>query len=84
MRAVIQRVSEACVKTDNKTIGKISWGLVVLLGIEDTDTVEDAEWQQRQRPPIGSLCLRMNDLIDYLAITSFPVLTWSFIVTWYV
>lgn len=44
MRAVIQRVSECSVTVDEKIVGSISTGLLVLLGIEDADTVEDMEW----------------------------------------
>ncbi|MDE3143429.1 MAG: D-tyrosyl-tRNA(Tyr) deacylase [Bacteroidota bacterium] len=44
MRAVIQRVSECSVTVDEKIVGSISAGLLVLLGIEDADTVEDIEW----------------------------------------
>jgi D-aminoacyl-tRNA deacylase len=41
MRAIIQRVSQASVTVDNKITGSIQLGLLVLLGIEDADTVED-------------------------------------------
>lgn len=44
MRVVIQRVTEASVKVDSETIGQISKGLMILLGIEHEDTLEDAEW----------------------------------------
>jgi len=44
MRAVIQRVSKASVTIDNKIYSRINNGLLVLLGIEDTDTAEDVEW----------------------------------------
>jgi D-tyrosyl-tRNA(Tyr) deacylase len=44
MKAVIQRVSKASVTIDNKVHSQIGSGLLVLLGIEDTDTVEDIEW----------------------------------------
>jgi len=44
MRAVIQRVSKACVTIDNKIYSQINNGLLVLLGIEDADTAEDIEW----------------------------------------
>lgn len=44
MRAVIQRVSGASVAIDGKIHSKISNGLLVLLGIEDADTMEDIEW----------------------------------------
>jgi len=44
MKAVIQRVSRARVQVDMKIAGEIGLGLLVLLGIEDADTVEDIEW----------------------------------------
>ena len=44
MRAVIQRVSFAEVKVDDKIIGKIDLGLLVLLGIEGADDASDIEW----------------------------------------
>tara|TARA_B100000795_G_scaffold225955_1_gene181819 strand:+ start:37 stop:489 length:453 start_codon:yes stop_codon:yes gene_type:complete len=44
MRAVVQRVNSASVKVEIKTIGEIETGLLILLGIEDADTVEDLNW----------------------------------------
>ena len=44
MRAVIQRVSEASVTAEGKITGIIEKGLLVLLGIEDADSMEDLEW----------------------------------------
>jgi len=44
MRAVIQRVSRASVKTDNKIKSEISTGLLVLIGIEESDNDTDIEW----------------------------------------
>lgn len=44
MRTVIQRVSHASVTIDGKINGQISRGLLILLGIEDTDTDEDIQW----------------------------------------
>ena len=44
MKAVIQRVSEASVKIEGSIKGQINSGLLVLLGIEEADTVEDIEW----------------------------------------
>lgn len=44
MRAVIQRVSEASVKVDGSVTGSIATGLLVLVGIEDADTMEDVIW----------------------------------------
>ncbi|MEP7317871.1 MAG: D-aminoacyl-tRNA deacylase [Panacibacter sp.] len=44
MRAVIQRVSSASVIVEENITGSIENGLLVLVGIEDTDTSEDIEW----------------------------------------
>tara|TARA_B110000208_G_scaffold185148_1_gene239899 strand:- start:1009 stop:1461 length:453 start_codon:yes stop_codon:yes gene_type:complete len=44
MRVVIQRVKNAQVDIENKTVGSIDQGLVVLLGIEMADTLEDLIW----------------------------------------
>ncbi|MFT3949407.1 MAG: D-aminoacyl-tRNA deacylase [Agriterribacter sp.] len=44
MRAVLQRVSHASVVVDGNATGAIQNGLLVLVGIEDTDTTEDIEW----------------------------------------
>ena len=42
MRALIQRVARASVTIDGVVHGKIGQGFLVLLGITDGDTVEDA------------------------------------------
>jgi D-tyrosyl-tRNA(Tyr) deacylase len=44
MKAVIQRVSKASVTIDTKTKSSISSGLLILLGIEESDTQEDIDW----------------------------------------
>jgi len=44
MKAVIQRVREASVKVDNHKISRIETGLLILLGIEDSDNNQDIEW----------------------------------------
>ena len=44
MRVVIQRVLEASVVVDEKVVGSIKNGLLVLLGIEDADTQDDINW----------------------------------------
>ena len=44
MRVVIQRVTEASVRVDNKVTGAINKGLLILVGIEDADTQEDIDW----------------------------------------
>lgn len=44
MRAVIQRVSTASVTVASEVISQIDQGVLVLLGIEASDRLEDAEW----------------------------------------
>lgn len=44
MRAVIQRVKEASVTVEGVRISAIGCGLLVLLGVEPEDGVEDLEW----------------------------------------
>lgn len=44
MRAVIQRVSYAKCRVDEKITGEINQGLLVLLGIEADDMTEDLQW----------------------------------------
>ena len=43
MRAVIQRVLNSSVTVDGKTVGEISKGYTVLLGVMDGDTEHEAE-----------------------------------------
>jgi D-tyrosyl-tRNA(Tyr) deacylase len=44
MRAVIQRVTQANVVINNSIRSAIANGLLVLVGIEDADTIEDIIW----------------------------------------
>jgi D-aminoacyl-tRNA deacylase len=44
MRTIVQRVAQAAVVVDHKTVGEIGIGILVLLGIEAADTREDIEW----------------------------------------
>lgn len=44
MRAVVQRVTEASVTVEGKTVGSIGSGLMVLLGVEQEDTEKDGAY----------------------------------------
>ena len=44
MKVVIQRVSSASVTIDSKIVAEIPKGLLVLVGIEDSDSQEDTNW----------------------------------------
>ena len=44
MRAVVQRVSEASVSINGKVKSAIGQGLLIFLGIEEVDTLDDITW----------------------------------------
>ncbi|WP_206856324.1 D-aminoacyl-tRNA deacylase [Candidatus Enterococcus mangumiae] len=44
MRAVIQRVSQAAVSIDEQEVGRINHGLLILLGVHETDTQTDVDY----------------------------------------
>lgn len=44
MRIVIQRVTEARVSVDQEVVGEVGLGYMILVGVEDADTQEDADW----------------------------------------
>ena len=48
MRTVIQRVQQAAVTIDHRLQAAIKGGLLVSLGIEDSDTYEDIDWLCRK------------------------------------
>lgn len=48
MRVVIQRVAEASVLVDGKETGKINKGFVLLVGVEETDELEDVKYLTRK------------------------------------
>lgn len=48
MRALIQRVTQASVRIEEKTKAEIGNGLLILLGIEEEDSMEDVTWLSRK------------------------------------
>lgn len=44
MKVVIQRVSEASVTINQEEISRISSGFLLLIGVSEEDTQEDADW----------------------------------------
>ena len=44
MRVVLQRVTDARVAVDGRTVGEIRHGWLALAGVAPTDTPKDAEW----------------------------------------
>lgn len=52
MKALIQRVSEASVEVKGERIAQIGSGLLVLLGITHSDTLEDVDKMARKIPAL--------------------------------
>ncbi len=50
MRAVVQRVKSASVKVDEKIIGQIEHGILLLLGVEESDNDKDLEYMSDKVP----------------------------------
>lgn len=44
MKVVIQKVTAANVTVENKIVADIKRGLLVLIGFEDADTIDDIKW----------------------------------------
>lgn len=44
MKILLQRVTQASVTVDNKIVGEIGRGFVLLLGVTHTDTQQEADW----------------------------------------
>ena len=52
MKAVIQRVQNANLKVDGELISEIGFGYVIFLGVENTDTKEQADYMIKKIPPL--------------------------------
>jgi len=48
MRVVIQRVTRASVEIEKKIHSEITKGVLIFVGIEETDNIEDIEWLSRK------------------------------------
>ena len=81
MRAVIQRVKQASVEVEGKTVGKIRDGLVILLGVTHNDCEEDANYLARKicdlrifEDPDQKMNLSLRDVEgEVLAISQFTL-----------
>jgi D-aminoacyl-tRNA deacylase len=69
MRAVVQRVTRASVTVEDRTIGEIQQGLVVLLGVARDDSETDAEYLAAKIPALrifddaqGKMNLSLRDV----------------------
>lgn len=48
MRVVIQRVSQSSVEVEHQIVGKIDKGLMLLIGVDENDGIEDSKWLARK------------------------------------
>jgi D-tyrosyl-tRNA(Tyr) deacylase len=69
MKAVIQRVSSASVEVEGKPVAAIARGLLVLVGIEQTDAPRDRDWLADKLPNLrifedaaGKMNLSVTDI----------------------
>lgn len=69
MKLVIQRVSKANVKVDNKIVGEIDNGFMILIGIKQSDTKEIADFMVKKISKLrifddeqGKMNLSINDI----------------------
>lgn len=81
MRIIIQRVSEASVTIDKRLKAEINKGMLVLVGIEDSDTEDDINWLTNKIINLrifddqnGVMNLSLNDIEgDLLVVSQFTL-----------
>lgn len=81
MRLVLQRVSEASVQINGSSHAGIGKGLMILLGIEERDTQQDADWligKVRQmrifNDEVGKMNLSIEDIGgEFLVVSQFTL-----------
>lgn len=82
MIAVVQRVTQASVSIEGKIVGKIDQGLLVLLGISNSDSEEDADYLVKKIAALrifsdsdGKMNLDVREVFgDILLISQFTLL----------
>ncbi len=63
MKAVIQRVLDACLKVDGELVSEIGFGYVIFLGVGKSDTKEIADYFIKKIPPLR-ICEDENGKIN--------------------
>jgi len=82
MRAVIQRVDQACVRINSQLYSAIDQGLLVLLGVEKGDSEKDADYILEKtvnlrifEDDLGKMNLSLTDVAgDMLVVSQFTLL----------
>lgn len=77
MRVVIQRVTQASVTIDQKIYSSIKNGLLIFLGIEDSDSMVDIEWLCQKitnlrifNDELGVMNISVKDIVGELMVIS--------------
>lgn len=81
MRVLIQRATDAKVEINDKIVGEIDHGMVILLGIEHEDNQEDADWLIKKINALrifnddeGKMNLSVQDIRgDFMVISQFTL-----------
>ncbi len=81
MKVVLQRVKEAAVEVQGKTIGKIGHGICLLVGIEKGDSEKDAHYLTKKAAELrifpdkeGKMNLSLSDIRgEVLAVSQFTL-----------
>ena len=82
MKAVLQRVTKACVAVEKETVGEIGKGILLLLGVAEGDTEEDAAVLARKIAALrifsdgdGKMNLSVRDVAGgVLAVSNFTLM----------
>ena len=82
MRLVIQRVKRACVRIEEKTVGEIGLGYMILVGVEQGDTQDDLKYCVEKTAGLrimedaeGKMNLSISDVGgEILAVSQFTLL----------
>jgi len=82
MKVVLQRVSSASVSVEQKIVGSINQGLLLLIGIDEEDQKEDADWLVKKITDLrvfsdnfGKMNLSIKDVDGaFLCISQFTLL----------
>lgn len=83
MKIVLQRVSEANVKVDNQIVGAIEKGLMLLIGVDESDEFSDADWLVKKTIDVrvfsdndGKMNLSVKDINgEILCISQFTLIS---------
>jgi D-tyrosyl-tRNA(Tyr) deacylase len=77
MRAVVQRVKRSSVTVEDQLVGEIGHGLMVLLGVEESDTEKDLDYMVEKIPNLrifedsdGKMNLSLMDVGGELLVVS--------------